>query len=112
MAERRALIVEDEVLISVEFGAIVQKALDAEVLMSRSVARAKQLINQPVDLALLDVDVTNGKTFEAAMLLALLWHIFEGLGAFGIDRDRGTPCDAAPPTPPGIRVRTTAVRSG
>ena len=29
-----------------------------------------------------------------------------------LDRDRGTPCGAAPPTPPGIRVRTTAVRSG
>jgi hypothetical protein len=28
----------------------------------------------------------------------------------GIDRDRGTPRDATPPTPPGIRVRTTAVR--
>ncbi len=28
----------------------------------------------------------------------------------GIDRDRGAPRDAAPPTPPGIRVRTTAVR--
>ncbi|MEH2468885.1 hypothetical protein V1284_000329 [Nitrobacteraceae bacterium AZCC 2299] len=29
----------------------------------------------------------------------------------GIDRDRGTSRDATPPTPPGIRVRTTAVRS-
>jgi len=28
------------------------------------------------------------------------------------DRDRGTPRGAAPPTPPGIRVRTTAVRLG
>jgi hypothetical protein len=27
------------------------------------------------------------------------------------DRDRGTSRDATPPTPPGIRVRTTAVRS-
>jgi two-component SAPR family response regulator len=71
MAKRRVLIVEDEVLIAFELGAIVQRALDAEVLMSRSVARAKQLINQPVDLALLDVDVTNDKTFEVAMLLRL-----------------------------------------
>ena len=29
-----------------------------------------------------------------------------------IDRDRGTPRDATPPPPPGIRVRTTAVRLG
>ena len=28
------------------------------------------------------------------------------------DRDRGTPHGVAPPTPPGIRVRTTAVRPG
>src|SRR4029077_20272586 len=27
-----------------------------------------------------------------------------------IDRDRGEPRDSAPPTPPGIRVRTAAVR--
>jgi len=31
---------------------------------------------------------------------------------WGMDRDRGTPRGATPPTPPGIRVRTTAVRSG
>jgi hypothetical protein len=30
--------------------------------------------------------------------------------ACGNDRDRGTPRDVTPPTPPGIRVRTTAVR--
>src|SRR5215467_2469918 len=28
-----------------------------------------------------------------------------------VDRDRGEPCGSTPPTPPGIRVRTTAVRS-
>ena len=28
------------------------------------------------------------------------------------DRDRGTPRGATPPSPPGIRVRTTAVRLG
>ena len=37
---------------------------------------------------------------------------FHGLteGLAMIDRDRGASHDAAPPTPPGIRVRTTAVR--
>src|SRR2546425_6909635 len=34
----------------------------------------------------------------------------DGEDACGNDRDRGTPRDVAPPTPPGIRVRTTAVR--
>ena len=33
-----------------------------------------------------------------------------GLGMLRVNRDRGAPRDAAPPTPPGIRVRTTAVR--
>jgi transposase len=28
------------------------------------------------------------------------------------DRDRGEPRGSSPPTPPGVRVRTTAVRSG
>jgi DNA-binding LytR/AlgR family response regulator len=50
---------------------IVATALDAEILMSRSVARAKALLDSRVDIALLDVDVTNGKTFEVAMLLRL-----------------------------------------
>jgi integrase len=31
---------------------------------------------------------------------------------FRVDRDRGAPRDATPPPPPGIRVRTTAVRLG
>jgi hypothetical protein len=48
--------------------AFVKKEVDAEVLISRSVALAKKLIDPPVDLAFLDVDVTNGKTFEVAML--------------------------------------------
>ena len=33
-------------------------------------------------------------------------------GPVEADRDRGAPHGAAPPTPPGIRVRTTAVRPG
>src|SRR5262245_6518404 len=36
----------------------------------------------------------------------------EFAGRLCCDRDRGTPRGAPPPTPPGIRVRTTAVRSG
>jgi two-component SAPR family response regulator len=71
MPKRRVLIVEDDVLIALDLESIVATALDAEVLVSRSVARAKALIDGSVDLALLDVDVTNGKTFEVAMLLKL-----------------------------------------
>jgi DNA-binding response OmpR family regulator len=59
------------VLIAMDLESIVATALDAEILMSRSVARAKALLDSRVDIALLDVDVTNGKTFEVAMLLRL-----------------------------------------
>jgi two-component SAPR family response regulator len=71
MPKRRILIVEDDVLIALDLESIVSKVVDAEILLSDSVARAKNLIEQSVDLALLDVDVTNGKTFEVAMLLKL-----------------------------------------
>src|ERR1700736_4170478 len=64
MPKRRVLIVEDDVAIAVDL-------VDAESLVSRSVARAKVLLERAIDLALLDVDVTNGKTFEVAMLLKL-----------------------------------------
>ena len=45
----------------------------------------------------------------------LFWQLSARYGvltwcARGIDRDRGMSYDTAPPTPPGIRVRTTAVR--
>jgi DNA-binding response OmpR family regulator len=68
MPKRCVLIVEDDVFIAADLEAIV---VDAEVLLSRSVARAKNLLERSVDLALLDVDVTNGKTFEVAALLKL-----------------------------------------
>jgi DNA-binding response OmpR family regulator len=71
MAKRRVLIVEDDVTISLDLAAIVSDNLDAEIVISRSVARAKKLVEREVDLALLDVDVTNGKTFEVALLLKL-----------------------------------------
>ena len=71
MPKRRVLIVEDDVAIAMDLEAIISEAVEAEVLVSRSVARAKVLIERALDLALLDVDVTNGKTFEVAMLLKL-----------------------------------------
>jgi CheY-like chemotaxis protein len=71
LSKRRVLIVEDDVVIAYDLESIVADAVGAEVVVSRSVARAKTLIEQTLDLALLDVDVTNGKTFEVAKLLKL-----------------------------------------
>jgi DNA-binding response OmpR family regulator len=69
MSKRRVLIVEDDVLIAADLESIVSMAVNAEVVLSRSVARAKELMESSLDLALLDVDVTNGKTFEVATML-------------------------------------------
>lgn len=69
MAKRRILIVEDDFFIAADLEAIASKAVDAEVVCSRSVACAKKLVHHSLDIALLDIDVTNGKTFEVATLL-------------------------------------------
>jgi DNA-binding response OmpR family regulator len=77
MPKRRVLIVEDDPNIAFDLEVIVAEALDAEVLLSRSVARAKAilahkaLLVRSIDFALLDVDVTNGKTFEIAVMLRM-----------------------------------------
>ena len=72
MSRKRILIVEDDPLTAMDLETIVSTIVDAEILFSRSVARARKLIEDSVDLALLDIDVTNGKTFEVASLLKRL----------------------------------------
>ena len=47
---------------------------------------------------------------KAAALVALYQKALLADSIGGLDRDRGAPLDATPPTPPGIRVRTAAVR--
>ena len=59
-----------------ELEAILSMAVDAEILLSRSVARPKKLIEKALDLALLDVDVTDGKTFEVAAMLRIRQVLF------------------------------------
>ncbi len=77
MPKRRVLIVEDDPHIALDLEVIVAQALDAEVVFSRSVARAKAilahkaLLARSVDFALLDVNVTDGKTFEIAVMLRM-----------------------------------------
>src|SRR3954447_19551258 len=45
------------------------------------------------------------------MLICILLHNLLRCVFRGEDGDRGEPRGSSPPTPPGIRVRTTAVRS-
>jgi DNA-binding response OmpR family regulator len=65
----RVLIVEDEPLISMTLGEIVEDTLSADVFIKSCVYDARRAIDEPFDLALLDIDVTNGKTYEIARAL-------------------------------------------
>src|ERR1700686_2506006 len=69
---------------------------------TRSVSRRSTTASgRSISVASSSGDSTNGTTsFEAKMARRPM----------EADRDRGTPRDVTPPTPPGIRVRTTAVR--
>ena len=65
----RVLIVEDEPLVSMTIEGIVEDTLPSVVIVKSSVREAKEVIGEVFHLALLDVDVTNGKTYEIARLL-------------------------------------------
>jgi DNA-binding NarL/FixJ family response regulator len=65
----RVLIVEDEPLISMTLGDIVEDTLPADVVIKSCVREARGVIDERFDFALLDIDVTNGKTYEIARAL-------------------------------------------
>ena len=58
------LIVEDEPLIAMDLEMMVTEIVTAAVVVEASVAATKKLLHEALDFAFLDVDVTNGKTFE------------------------------------------------
>jgi CheY-like chemotaxis protein len=63
------LIVEDEALIAMDLQQIIEDIVAATFVTEASVAGTKKVLHQDLDFAFLDVDVTNGKTFEIAQLL-------------------------------------------
>jgi DNA-binding LytR/AlgR family response regulator len=65
----RILIVEDEPLVAADLEAIVTEIVSAIIIIEASVAATKKVLHEAVDFAFLDVDVTNGKTFEIAQSL-------------------------------------------
>jgi DNA-binding LytR/AlgR family response regulator len=69
MKTLRVLIVEDEPIVAMDLETIVTETVAAAVVIKASVAGAKKVLDGPVDFAFLDVDVTNGKTFEVAQIL-------------------------------------------
>ncbi len=69
MKTLRVLIVEDEFLASIDLESMIYEISPAFVIAKGSVASAKKVLNEPLDFAFLDIDMTNGKTFELAWLL-------------------------------------------
>ena len=60
------LIVEDDPLISLTLEDIVAEHANGDIICVRSRADAFTVISPDIDLAILDIDVTNGKTFDVA----------------------------------------------
>jgi DNA-binding LytR/AlgR family response regulator len=69
MKKLRVLIVEDEILVVIDLEAIIAEISPAIIIVKTSVASTKRVLNDPFDFAFLDVDVTNGKTYELAQAL-------------------------------------------
>ena len=63
------LIVEDEPLVAMDLEMMVTEIVTAAVVVETSVAATKKVLHEALDFAFLDVDVTNGKTFEVAQIL-------------------------------------------
>jgi CheY-like chemotaxis protein len=63
------LIVEDEPLVAMDLEMMVTEIVTAAVVVEASVAATKKVLQEALDFAFLDVDVTNGKTFEVAQIL-------------------------------------------
>lgn len=83
----RVLIVEDEPVIAFEIEAIVLDRLpEAEIVIASSVCEALKLAEtDALDLAFLDIDVTDGKTYPLALRLRLNQVPFVFVS--GADRD-------------------------
>lgn len=70
MHAHRVLIVEDELFVALDLELLIHKhAPAARIVVCASVAEAQSALTEPVELALLDVDVLDGKTFEVAKAL-------------------------------------------
>jgi CheY-like chemotaxis protein len=69
MEKLRVLIVEDEAVTALDLAATIAEVVPATVITKASVASTKKVLDEPFDFVFLDVDVTNGKTFEVARTL-------------------------------------------
>src|ERR1700730_605828 len=63
------LIVEDEMMVAMNLEMMITEFVQATVVIEASVAGTKKVLHEDIDFAFLDIDVTNGKTFEIAKIL-------------------------------------------
>ena len=69
MPTPRVLIVEDEPLVALDLELTVREIISAEIVVVASVSGARQAMAAPLDFAFLNIEVTDGKTFEIALEL-------------------------------------------
>jgi DNA-binding NtrC family response regulator len=69
MADFRVLILEDDAILALDLETIVRCWTDAKVTACRSVAQARRALAGGFDLALLDIDVADGKSYDFASSL-------------------------------------------
>jgi two-component SAPR family response regulator len=69
MKTLRILIVEDEPLVPMGLEVMVTEIVTAAVVVEASIAATKKILHEALDFAFLDVDVTDGNTFEVAQIL-------------------------------------------
>jgi len=63
----QVLILEDEAIVALEMEAIVRAHLpDAAITVAATIREGREAFQTPVDLAFLDIDVTDGKTYQLA----------------------------------------------
>lgn len=62
----RVLILEDDAILALDLKTIVCCWTDAKITSCRSLAQARKALNGSFDLALLDVEVADGKSYEIA----------------------------------------------
>jgi hypothetical protein len=69
MPAPRVLIVEDEPMVAMDLESTVTDVIAAEIVIAPSVSSARDAMAEPLDFAFLDIEVTDGKTFEIALEL-------------------------------------------
>jgi CheY-like chemotaxis protein len=69
MKRFRILIVEDEPWIAMDLETLIVELVTATVVVEPSIAATKEVLHEALDFAFLDVEVTDGKTFEIAQIL-------------------------------------------